>query len=81
MRKAAASLAATGASGSARKPSHAANAEEDAYGDPASSGGSSGSTCHQLCPASASQSTKAYASASSLPLGSEVGCSTTPLDR
>ena len=53
----------------ARKPFQAANAEADAYGEPTSSGGPSGSTCHQLCPAAASQSTNAYASASSVPLG------------
>ena len=49
----------TGASGSARKPLQAANADDDAYGEPTSSGGPSGSTCHQLCPAASSQSTNA----------------------
>ena len=41
----------TGASGSARRPLQAANADEEAYGEPTSSGGPSGSTCHQLWPA------------------------------
>ena len=43
------------------------------------SGGPSGSTCHHDCPASASQSTKRYASSPSRPPGSEVGWSRTPL--
>ena len=73
--------AATGASGSASRPGQAAKADADAYGEPCSSGGPSGSTCHHHCPAAASQSTNAYASAPSRPPGSEVGCSTTPLDR
>ena len=58
-RNAARSLAVTRAAGSARNPFQAANAEADAYGEPTLSGGPSGSTCHQLCPAAASQSTNA----------------------
>src|SRR4029079_95952 len=57
-----ASLGATRASRSATNPPQLANADADAYGDPNSSGGLSGSTCHQRAPASASQSTNAYAS-------------------
>ena len=49
----------TRAAGSARNPFQAANADADAYGEPTLSGGPSGSTCHQLCPAAASQSTNA----------------------
>ena len=47
----------TGASGSASSPRQPANADDDVYGEPNGSGGLSGSTCHQLCPASSSQST------------------------
>src|SRR5581483_1548763 len=49
--------------------------------DSNSSGGPSGSTCHHDCPAASSQSTNAYASAPSLPPGSEVGCRKTPDER
>ena len=59
----------TRASGSARKPLHAANADADAYGEPTSSGGPSGSTCHQLWPAASSQSTNAYALFAEPPVG------------
>ena len=52
-----------------------------AYGEPSSSGGPSGSTCHHDWPAAASQSTNRYASRPSRPPGSEVECSRTPLDR
>ena len=58
----AASLGSTRASGSASSPPHDANADADAYGEPNSSGGLSGRTCHQRAPAAASQSTKANAS-------------------
>ncbi len=69
------SLGSTRASGSASRPPHEANADDDAYGEPNSSGGLSGSTCHQRAPASASQSTKACAPSPSRPPGSDVGCS------
>ena len=39
-------------------PGQAAKAEVVRYGEPNSSGGPSGRTCHQDCPAAASQSTK-----------------------
>ena len=69
------------ASGSASRPGQHANAEAERYGEPCSSGGPSGSTCHHDCPAAASQSTKRYASSPRRPPGSEVGCSRTPLER
>ena len=50
----------------------------DLYGEPYSSGGPSGSICHHDCPASASQSTNAYASSPSRPDGQRGGCSWTP---
>ena len=56
--KSSASSSETGARGSASKPVEPANAERPRYGEPNSSGGPSGSTCHQDWPASASQSTK-----------------------
>src|SRR5581483_3944980 len=62
-------------------PVRAATADADVYGDPNASGGPSGRICHQLWPASASQSTKSYASDPRRPLGSDVGCSSTPLER
>src|SRR6185295_17894390 len=71
----------TTASGSARRPGQLANAETEAYGDPYSSGGLSGSTCQKRAPAAASQSTNAYASGPSLPPGSEVGWRLTPTER
>ena len=74
-RNARSSLGSTRASGSASSPPHDANADADAYGEPNSSGGLRGRTCHQRAPAAASQSTKANASAPSRPPGSEVGCS------
>src|SRR6185312_8232286 len=43
--------------------------------------GPSGSTCHQRCPAAASQSTKRRACSSSTPFGKEAGCSRIPDDR
>ena len=46
-RKRPTSAGSTGAPGSARSPRQLANAEADAYGEPNSSGGFSGSTCHQ----------------------------------
>src|SRR5581483_275558 len=67
--------------GAARSSRQAAKADADVYGDPNASGGPSGRICHQLWPASASQSTKSYASDPRRPLGSDVGCSSTPLER
>ena len=56
-----------------------AKADGDMYGEPVSpSGGPRGSTCHQDCPAAASQSTNLYACSSSTPFGNEVGCSRIP---
>ena len=52
------SSAETGASGSASSPVQPAKAEGEAYGEPVSSGGPIGSTCHHVWPAAASQSTK-----------------------
>ena len=71
----------TGARGEASNPGHAANAERALYGERWRSGGPSGSTCHQVCPAAASQSTNRYASGPSRPPGSEVMWSWTPLER
>ena len=71
----------TRASGRAEQPAEAANADGERYGEPNSSGGPSGSTCHHDWPAAASQSTKRYASRSSFPDGSEVGCSRMPDER
>ena len=51
------------------------------YGEPSSSGGASGRTCHHDWPAACSQSTNRYASGPSRPPGSEVGCSTIPAER
>src|SRR5205085_2337399 len=70
----------TGASGSASSPGQPANAERGRYGEPASSGGPSGRTCHHDWPARASQSTNRYASSPSRPPGSDVGWSKMPLD-
>src|SRR6266498_5862905 len=67
--------------GSARSPGQAANADAARYGEPNSSGGPSGSTCHHDCPAASSQSTKRYASAPSRPPGNDVGCRKIPEDR
>ena len=47
----------TGAPASASNDVSAANADGAAYGEPASSGGCSGRTCHHDWPAAASQST------------------------
>ena len=47
----------TGARGEASSPGQAANADRALYGDPYRSGGPSGSTCHHVWPAAASQST------------------------
>ena len=71
----------TRARGLASSPGHTANADGDMYGDPSLSGGPSGSTSHQDCPAAASQSTNRNASFPSLPPGSEVTCSRIPLER
>ena len=58
-----ASVRVTVASRSASSAGEPANADGDMYGEPViPSGGPSGSTCHQRCPAAASQSTKRYAS-------------------
>src|SRR4051794_11671819 len=70
-RKASTSSAETGASGSARSPDQAANAELALYGDPYLSGGPTGSICHTDWPAAASQSTKAYADGPRRPSGRE----------
>ena len=51
----------------------AAKADGDLYGEPNSSGGPSGRTCHHDWPAAASQSTNRYASRSSFPDGKDVG--------
>ena len=64
----------TGARGSASSPGHAANAERALYGEPYRSGGPSGSTCHHVCPAAASQSTNRYASGPSRPPGKRRRC-------
>ena len=61
-----------------------ANAESPLYGDPPAPVATSGSSCHSVCPASASQSTKRYACAPRSPTpspGSDVGCSSIPLRR
>src|SRR4029453_14013472 len=71
----------TAARGSASSPGQAANADAALYGERWRSGGPSGSICHHVWPASASQSTQAYASRPRRPPGSEVGCSWTPLEK
>src|SRR5262249_49088209 len=80
-RKAATSARVTRARGEPISPGQAAKADEAMYGEPSSSGGPSGSTCHHVCPAAASQSTNRYASDPSRPPGREVTCSNTPLER
>ena len=79
--KSSTSTVVTRASGRARSRGEAANAEGDRYGEPNSSGGPSGRTCHHDCPAAASQSTNRYASRSSFPDGSEVGWRRMPAER
>ena len=58
-RKSIRSAALTGAFGEPSNFADAANADADLYGESCSSGGPSGSICHQVCPAEASQSTHA----------------------
>src|SRR2546423_4484666 len=71
----------TGAFGSARSEGEPANADAARYGEPSSSGGPSGSTCHHDCPAASSQSRNRYASAPRRPSGSDVGCKKIPAER
>src|SRR3954447_5460119 len=52
--------------------------ESERYGDPSSSGGTSGSTCQTLHPARARKSTNARASAPSVPPGRDETGSSTP---
>ena len=75
------SPAETRASGRRGAAGDAANADGDRYGEPNSSGGPSGRTCHHDWPAASSQSTKRYASRSSFPDGSDVGCRRIPAER
>ena len=78
--KSSSSAAVTRARGFSRYPPWAANADDDEYGEPAQSGGPSGSSAHQDWPASTSQSTNRNASRPSFPPGREDTCSRTPLD-
>ena len=70
----------TRASGRARYPACARTRTSGAYGEPAQSGGPSGSSAHHDWPAAASQSTNGTPRAPSRPPGSEDTCSRTPLD-
>ncbi len=80
-RKASASARETRARGRASRPAQPAKADGLAYGDPCSSGGPRGRTCHHRWPASASQSTNSSASGPSFPPGNEVTWRRTPLAR
>ena len=63
----------------ASSPGQPAKADAEAYGEPNSSGGPSGSTCHHVWPAASSQSTNAVrARRRAGPPGSDVGCSRIP---
>src|SRR5207245_8234464 len=71
----------TGAFGPARRFGEPAKADAVRYGEPNSSGGPSGSTCHQDWPAASSQSTNRYALSSRQPPGSDVGWRKIPAER